>query len=621
MKLILKTGLLAAVLTLIVGSPAHALITGTLTAPGNKCLAGKIKCVIKKKACLLGCYAKAAKTAAAVDTLCTQKCKDKFDGGADAAKGCFAKLEAKGGCLTTEDTPAIEAKIDGYVLEATAQLGAPGTVGTGACLASKTKALNGYNKCILGVYAKAAGGGLPADAAKVAGCLSKAIAAFQKADDKSPCFASDDGQAVANADNLFIDDVLAELGGDLDTQRCTGDTSVTCTTAPGGVCTSGTCEHFFGPPLPLSAGGISTCVTSQWDGGITGTANQQTGASAGIAGVISRVYNGISVNAPCPTCVNDGLPNDGVSGGTCSGGPRNGQACDSNGISPIPAFGAVSHDCPPAAGNLIATIPIDLSNTNNGVAAITLAASSPNCNAAPGKKCGCASCSLNSSIPCRNDADCAAEAAGTCTNIAGEPRKPNSCLDNTTTPMVDGSQCASVGGGEGQCPEGPVDQHCAIETFRGCLVDGDCPAAGDSCLGVNRDCYLDQGVVGGQIAATGTTTVPVKHASRPTFASVFCIAPTGSSSVNSVAGLPGPGRLQLGGVATENGTATTCPTYFTFLPTSKGGVLDTGWTGISHDATVVSSGKVTVGVTGCAGAAPNCGLCNYTGPIANPNVH
>ena len=102
---------------------------------------------------------------------------------------------------------------------------------------------------------------------------------------------------------------------------------------------------------------------------------------------------------------------------------------------------------------------------------------------------------------------------------------------------------------------------------------------------------------------------------------MFCIAPTGSSSVNSVAGLPGAGRLQLGGIATENGSSSACPTQFTFLPTSKGGVLDTGWSGIAHDATVVSGGKVTVAVTGaCSGAPPNC-QCNYTGPVANANIN
>jgi hypothetical protein len=619
MKLILKAGLLAAALTLVVGAPAQALISGVVTSPGNKCLAGKIKCVVGKKSCILGCYAKATKTAGAPDPACVDKCKNKFDGGATPAKGCFEKLEAKGGCLTEDDTRGMEAKIDGFIEEITDALGAPGTVATGKCLAGKIKNVIGYNKCVLGVFGKAAGGGLAADSAKLQKCIDKINAAYAKLEAKPPCATTGDVADIKRADDLFIDDVLAELGGDMDTQRCNGDTSVTCTTAPGGLCVSGTCEHFFGAPLPLSAGGVATCVVSQWDGGISGTANQQTGASVGNAGVLSRVYLAASVDQPCPKCVNDGLPNDGVSGGTCSGGARNGLACDSNGISPNPAFGATSHDCPPNGGTLVGSLPVDLSNTNNGVAAITLSASSPNCNGAPGKKCACGVCSLDTTVPCRDNTDC--PGLGTCGFTAGSPASPNACIDDTAVPG-DGTLCAATGGGEGSCTEGPIDQNCVIQTHKGCITDADCNAvAGDTCGSKNRECFLDNGLVGGQVAATGSTTVPERNASRPTFASAFCIAPTGSAAVNNVAGLPGPGRLQLGGVAAEDGTGTTCPTQFTFLPTSKGGVLDTGWTGISHDATVVSGGKVTVQVTGCAGAAPNCGECTYTGPVANPNVN
>ena len=38
-------------------------------------------------------------------------------------------------------------------------------------------------------------------------------------------------------------------------------------------------------------------------------------------------------------------------------------------------------------------------------------------------------------------------------------------------------------------------------------------------------------------------------------------------------------------------------------------------------APFLSGGKVTVQVTGCANAAPNCGVCSYTGPIANANAN
>ena len=46
----------------------------------------------------------------------------------------------------------------------------------------------------------------------------------------------------------------------------------------------------------------------------------------------------------------------------------------------------------------------------------------------------------------------------------------------------------------------------------------------------------------------------IDDASNPTLASLFCIGPTTSGSVNAAAGLPGLGRLELQGHAIDNGT-------------------------------------------------------------------
>jgi len=56
------------------------------------------------------------------------------------------------------------------------------------------------------------------------------------------------------------------------------------------------------------------------------------------------------------------------------------------------------------------------------------------------------------------------------------------------------------------------------------------------------------------VNATGTADPPVNHNSNPRLASLFCVNPTNSSSVNQAAGLPGLGRLQLLGHAIDNGT-------------------------------------------------------------------
>jgi hypothetical protein len=61
----------------------------------NSCSGGKSLCLAKRIKGLLGCYRKAQIKGVAVDAACLQKVEDKFDGGSDPSKGCFAKLEAK----------------------------------------------------------------------------------------------------------------------------------------------------------------------------------------------------------------------------------------------------------------------------------------------------------------------------------------------------------------------------------------------------------------------------------------------------------------------------------------------------------------------------------------------
>jgi len=625
MRSLTRWGVVAAALVALVGHSAPALALSNPTLPASGCLASKIKCVIKKKACLLGLYKKGL----TLDPAKVEKCKAGFSN-PTTGKGCFDKADTKNAaCPALGDGPATAAKIDAHVDDVIAEIYPNGTVNK--CQAGKLGCVIKYNGCVLGAFAKAAKAGGPhADVSKCTAGIASCIAKLDAKAPSSPCDTTNDGASLQAKDDAFIDDVIDEIGkgNDQNNQRCNGDTSVHCTSAPGGVAGCGgglgTCEYFFGAPLSLAAGGVTTCVASQWNGGITGTFDQQSGASAGTASVLSRVYNGIAVANPCPRCIGDGFANDGVRGGTCSGGTRNGLACDGEGESPEPSFGTSSLDCPPTPGGLLATIPIDLTNKNNGTVTKTVDGTSPTCNGEPGKRCLCGACSGNSQIPCDHDTQCAAVGAGTCTSAAGEPRKTNACLDDTTTGPNE-HICTSVGGGEGECSAGPTTTHCHIETFRGCTVPADCPATGDTCDAFNRECFPGTGNgIGDAISAVGSTTTPRDHTSVQSFASVFCVAPTGSAAVNSVAGLPGPGRLTLKGVGAENGTASACPTQASFLPTTKLGVLDTGWTGISHDAKVIMGGKVTVQVTGCSNpsgfATNNCGTCSYTGPVANANA-
>ena len=299
--------------------------------------------------------------------------------------------------------------------------------------------------------------------------------------------------------------------GDINSQRCSNDTSVKCTSnaqCSGG----GTCAFLFGAPLPLTAGGVSTCVVNEVQGTVSGTANIESGAFRTNLNLLSNVFTGIQTDRPCPQCVGDPTPNDGKAQGTCNEGPRKDLACDVNGKSPIPSFGDVSLDCPPNPGAKIASLPVALQGSS-GTETRTLTASSPSCRAfgTTSFKCMC-------------------DAGG-----RGQPTAPNACTD-----LV----CTATGGGEGACGD-PEDQNCSIETFRGCTSNSDCPAPGDTCQTKKRECYLDNGIVGGSVTAQGKADPPVNGKSRPTMAALFCVDPTGSSAVNAAAGLPGLGRIQL----------------------------------------------------------------------------
>ena len=374
--------------------------------------------------------------------------------------------------------------------------------------------------------------------------------------------------------------------GTLDNQRCSNDSSIKCTDDTPCTAGGGTCEFYFGGPLSLAAGGVSTCVYNIFNGPVTGTLNVESGEAVTTALLTSRVFNGIAIDNPCPRCIGDGATNDGTAGGTCDGGTRGGLACDANGEVPgRPDFGFTSLDCPASPGALIATLAINLSNETNPVVR-TLSADSPNCGpSAPGEKCMCQTCNNLESTPCFTNADCVAvgatvcggnrciggsNAGAPCTNVTacpggglcarqGEPTRPSACLDDSSTVGV--LDCVdSNGDGEGECTAGPITQNCSVASGhaqRGCTTDAECGGVAGSCQSANRLCFLTGGGTFQPNALDGTDTLiavgqedpPQNDVSNPTLGAVFCVGPTGSASVNNVAGLPGPGRVTIKGTA------------------------------------------------------------------------
>ncbi|TMA73378.1 MAG: hypothetical protein E6J72_19705 [Deltaproteobacteria bacterium] len=202
-------------------------------------------------------------------------------------------------------------------------------------------------------------------------------------------------------------------------------------------------------------------------------------------------------------------------------------------------------------------------------------------------QCPGSSCTSNSQ--CAGGGACSVPGAATAFNQCSDTicSATNTCVggSNQNANCSVASECPGgtcAAGNEGTCSGGPFEQFCGPNaTFQGCGTDSDCSALnacvggasvgaacnvasqcpGGSCqskvggtpeeciVGKFRDCFLDNGTVGNTVNATGIARVPVHDQANPTLASLFCIGPTTSGSVNGAAGLPGLGRLELPGLA------------------------------------------------------------------------
>ena len=152
--------------------------------------------------------------------------------------------------------------------------------------------------------------------------------------------------------------------GVLATKHCIGATNngAACTTdsncqvsLPDSCANDAQC--FFGPPLPIPNGGLSTCVLNVIKTDASGTSDASTGASDISLPLFSRVYLTGNATSPCPKCINS----------ACVGGARNTLACMTAGTVPT------SLDCPPNAANFLAQLNVDLTPLTTGVAMETAA--------------------------------------------------------------------------------------------------------------------------------------------------------------------------------------------------------------------------------------------------------
>ncbi|HYB99717.1 MAG TPA: hypothetical protein VEC57_11365 [Candidatus Limnocylindrales bacterium] len=302
------------------------------------------------------------------------------------------------------------------------------------------------------------------------------------------------------------------------------------------------------------------------------------------------------------TCMQTDTPQDGIRDGLCMEGRNAGQACDINGInSSFPAYtdgginagAGYSLDCLPDTGTNVsgAGLSISLTQTSgtdtmdfnvdcDGSAAGTALCPCKTCSNATSQPCnsdsectGAGACALQTSgtRDCNNNTDCASRNVGTCTQIGRcsqatsltcttnadcqnrnvGPCNPPTCSSNgasATLPKPNdctGGVCNDVGGGEGECATGPDTGYCdGVTKANGdgiltCDDNADCAPdavgidAGDCSIFKRRECFLDP------IVAQGAADTQF-----PVGAAAFCIPPTSSPAINSVAGLPGPGRVR-----------------------------------------------------------------------------
>ncbi len=328
--------------------------------------------------------------------------------------------------------------------------------------------------------------------------------------------------------------------------RCSNSTDNVCTTplAAAAECGGAQCDCYTSPPQPVVAAGVPLCSLPRLGANVSGTWSPGLGAGALNIDEFSAVYVGIDVGQPCPVCVGDPVANDGVLGGTCSGGPSNGSGCDVNATDP--AFGDVSYNCLPDSGSNITGVGLRIKRTDT-TGSFSLPAGLTCSPPLSGLDCPCAVCSLDNTIACSSDTDCSSVGAGTCSAVgSGVPTQPNDCSSDALV-------CSDGGAGiQGFCSSS-TDTYCDGHTDANgrfllpCSIQADCDALDAECSGgdcglcaaaVQRSCFL------GSITVAGQASAPAPDGSgNPDLGSVFCVPPTASAAANTAIGLPGPARL------------------------------------------------------------------------------
>ena len=329
--------------------------------------------------------------------------------------------------------------------------------------------------------------------------------------------------------------------------RCESDATAVCDTIEGADfddCGGGMCHCMLGPPQAASASSVPLCIVHRLASDFPAGSTPEMGEYEVLAPLRTIVHTGISHVQPCPICVGDATPNDGIRTGTCEDGDRDGMDCDEN--AEHPDYGPVSYDCPPDPLANISGAGVRLAPWfSSGNLSLTAArpASAGVCTNGP---CHCGACTGDPHAGCANDLECAAFGLGTCGAAVPVASQQNQCTGGT-------ANCLSDGVGNGTCNAGPFEDKCdgfLENSGRGildCTDDADCDSNdcdGDNVLTLGecgtctyqdqRQCFLPT------ISVTGTPGVFSSES-----VSISCSGTSAGAGVDSVFGLPGPSRMRL----------------------------------------------------------------------------
>jgi hypothetical protein len=300
---------------------------------------------------------------------------------------------------------------------------------------------------------------------------------------------------------------------------CTGQTatlggSTSAETGSNRNCTSTGC--LFGAPLAVPNPGstpTSVCVLNAASADVTGTAVCDTGATTVNLPLASVIFltgdtatdptSTIAGIQPCPLC----------SGGSCIGGPNNGDPC-TPGTSTLGGNAAypTSHDCPPDPMFSIGSLPIAFSLTSGTVS----------------------------------------WSGTTATNDTGGTFSVQN--------RVFSGFCRDVGGTGGTGAfEGtsPATAHLCWEN--GMAQNAACAEPFESCEQRTNGAFGPAGGSNRTIIAIGNGSSILGGPTLGTLVSIFSIPPTFDPTVDSAGDLPGPGAVALPGTATLCSDAMTCP--------------------------------------------------------------